>query len=326
MLVDGAIVINKSPGFTSTQYLEKVKTIVNQKLRKIYKEQGITGEFIEKAGHTGTLDPNASGVLVIFLNKSTKIIPFINKNKSYICEIILGKETDTIDNTGKTIKEIAINTEKAQKIAKDIEELLPTYIGKFNQSPPVYSSKKVQGKRLYELAPTLQSTIFQEKSNIVYIHSIKILNHYEFLNYQRIQMEIECSQGTYVRSIIKDISDKINFPLTLSFLVRKNSNNFTLSNSITIEELKNSENIVDKIIKLQDILNDFPFVIVNDKTVFRVRNGHSFSNQNTIHIEKKGKYNDRNIFVVKDRKKEFLALAQSDNMINFKVKKVLKPY
>ncbi|MCX7758984.1 MAG: tRNA pseudouridine(55) synthase TruB [bacterium] len=326
MSLDGAIVINKSPGFTSTQYLEKVKTIVNQKLRKIYKEQGITGEFIEKAGHTGTLDPNAAGVLVILLNKSTKIIPFINKNKSYVCEIILGKETDTIDNTGKTIKEVEINKEKAQKIVKDIEELLPTYIGKFNQSPPVYSSKKVQGKRLYELAPILQSTIFQEKSNIVYIHSIKILNHYEFLNYQRIQVEIECSQGTYVRSIIKDISDKINFPLTLSFLVRKNSNNFTLSNSITIEELKNSENIVDKIIKLQDILNDFPFVIVNDKTVFKVRNGHSFSSQNTIHIEKKGKYNDRNIFIVKDRKKEFLALAQSDNMINFKVKKVLKPY
>ncbi|MCS7165180.1 MAG: tRNA pseudouridine(55) synthase TruB [Candidatus Calescibacterium sp.] len=326
MSIDGALVINKAPGFTSTQYLEKVKTILNQKLRKIYKEQGITGELVEKAGHTGTLDPNASGVLVIFLNKSTKIIPFINKNKSYVCEVILGKETNTIDNTGETINEIKISKEDAEKVVKDIDAILPSYIGKFNQLPPVYSSKKIQGKRLYEIAQHMDSPIFKEKSNVVYIYSIKIINHYYFRDYYRIQIEVDCSQGTYVRSIIKDISQKVNLPMTLSFLVRKNSNNFTLADSITIEELKNSTNVIDKIIKFEKILENFPFVIVNDKTVFKVRNGHSFTSQNTIYIEKKGKYHDRNVFVVKDRKKDFLAIAQSDDMINFKTRKVLKPY
>lgn len=324
--LDGAIVINKSPGFTSTQYLEKVKTIVNQKLRKFYKEQGRVGELIEKAGHTGTLDPNASGVLVIFLNNSTKLIPFINKNKSYMCEIIIGKETDTIDLSGNTLRELKVDREQANEIIKKIESLLPEYIRKFSQHPPVYSSKKIQGKRLYELASSINTTIFKEKIDTVYINSIKIIGYYYFLDYYRIQIEIDCSQGTYVRSIVKDISDKINVPLTLSFLVRKNSNNFTLSQSLTIEELKNSSNITDYIIKQDEILNEFPFVVINDRTVFKVRNGHSFINQNIIHIEKKGKYNDRNIFMVKDRRKENLAVAQSDNLINFKVKRVLKPY
>lgn len=324
--MDGLIVINKAPGFSSTQYTEKVKTIINQKLRKIYKEQGITGELIEKAGHTGTLDPTAAGVLVILLNKATKILPFLNKNKTYLCEVIIGKETDTLDISGKVLKEITLNKEQINSILKNLESLLTFYIGKFNQNPPIYSSKKVQGKRLYELATSLSTNTFQEKTNPVYIYELKLLNYYYHLNYHRIQLEIQCSQGTYVRSIIKDISDKINLPMTLSFLVRKNSNNFTLKQSLTIEDIKNCDDITNKIMKLEEILNNFPYVTVNDKTVFKVRNGHSFSNQNIIHLEKKGNYNDRNILVVKDRKKEILAIAQSDNFINFKIKKVLKPY
>ncbi|MEN3014553.1 MAG: tRNA pseudouridine(55) synthase TruB [bacterium] len=324
--LDGAIVVNKSPGFTSTQYVEKIKTIINQKLRRIYRQTQSVGDLVEKAGHTGTLDPNAAGILVILLNKATKIIPYLSKHKTYSCEIILGKETDTLDTSGKVINQVNITPETASQIVKQIENLLPQYIGKFTQYAPSYSAKKIKGIRMYQIAPKLQQQLVQQKSNIVYIYSIKLLDHYFFNNHHRIQLEIECSQGTYVRSIIKDISQKINIPLTLSFLVRKNSNNFTLSQSVTIEEIKQTPNISDLIIPLTTILENFSYVIVNDKTVFKVRNGHSFSNQNIIHLEKKGIYNDKNIFIVKDRRKEILAICQSDDCINFKIRKVLKPY
>lgn len=325
-MIDGVIVVNKSPGFSSTQYLEKVKIIINQKLRRYYKEQGIVGELVEKAGHSGTLDPNAAGVLAIFINKATKIIPFISKNKSYIFEAILGKETETLDNLGKTTKEIKIDEKLFQESIKNIQEILPAYIGKFNQLTPAYSSKKVKGKKLYEVAKSLNSNLFKEKITTVYIYSLKLIDSYYFNGYYRVQLEMECSQGTYVRSIIKDMGDKIGIPLTLSFLVRKNSNDFSIDETVTIEELKNATNIFEKIIKLENYLHSFPFVIINDRTIFKVRNGHDFSSQNLIHIEKKGKFADKNIFVVKDRKKEILAIAYSDNLINFKVKKVLKPY
>ncbi|MFN4220095.1 MAG: tRNA pseudouridine(55) synthase TruB [bacterium] len=325
-MIDGILAVNKSPGFSSTQYLEKIKTILNQKLRKFYKEQGITGDLVEKAGHSGTLDPNAAGVLVIFINKATKLLPYISKNKSYIFEVIVGKETDTLDTLGKITKEIKIDNTSFQEITKKIEDLLPSYLGKFTQLTPAYSSKKIKGKKLYELAQILNKTLIEEKTTTVYIYSLKLIDNYYFRNEYRIQLEMDCSQGTYVRSVIKDIGDKIGVPLTLAFLVRKSSNDFTLEEAFTIEEIKNSPNIFEKILKVEDYLNNFPFVIVNDKTVFKVRNGHSFTVQNVIHTEKKGKYNDKNIFVVKDRKKETLAIAYSDNLINFKIKKVLKPY
>ncbi len=325
-MIDGVLAINKPPGFSSTHYLEKIKTIINQKLRKLYKDQGIVGDLVEKAGHSGTLDPSASGVLVIFINKATKIIPYISKNKSYIYEVLVGKETDTLDNSGKTIREVKIDSQKIKEIVHSIENILPSYIGKFNQVAPVYSSKKFQGKRLYELASNLATTVFEQKTNTVYIYSLKILDYYYFNDYYRIRFEMDCSQGTYVRSIIKSISDKIDTPLTLSFLVRKNSNDFSIQDTITIEELKNSNDVTNNILKIDDYLNNFPFVIVNDRTVFKVRNGHNFLNQNLIHIEKKGRYADKNIFVVKSRKKDILAIAYSDNLINFKIKKVLKPF
>jgi len=325
VVVDGAIVVNKAPGFSSTQYCEKIKTIINQKLRKLY--SGKTIELIEKAGHTGTLDPAASGVLVILLNKATKIIPFLSKNKAYTFEVIIGKETDTLDNSGKTIREIPI--EKIDPIIKQIENILPSYIGKFNQKAPLYSSKKIQGQRLYKIARSQESNqqnIIEQKTNTVTIQSFKLISYYKHLNYYRAQLEVECSQGTYIRSIIQDLSEKINFPLTLSFLVRKNSNNFTLSQALTIEKIKNSQQINELIIPLEEILNNFQFVIVNDRAIFKVRNGHDFINQHVIYLEKKGIYNDKNTFVVKDRKKENLAIAISNDTISFKVKKVLKPF
>jgi len=327
-MLNGAIIVNKAPGFTSTQYTEKIKTIINQKLRKLYKGQTI--ELIEKAGHTGTLDPAASGVLVILINNATKIIPFLSKEKSYTFEIIIGKETDTLDNCGQTIKEITISN--INPIIKKIEEILPSYIGKFTQKAPLYSSKKIQGQRLYQIARNIQNNTdnltesINQKINTVNINSVKVISHYYQNNYHRAQLEIECSQGTYIRSFIQDLSEKIQVPLTLSFLVRKNSNNFTIQQALTIEKIKNENIIENLIIPLENILNNFSFAIVNDKSVFKVRNGHSFSNQQIIYLEKKGIYNDKNIFVVKDRKKENIAIAISNDTINFKVKKVLKPF
>jgi len=318
--LSGFIIINKVPGFSTTNYTDKIKKIINNKLRSIYLENGIIGELVEKAGHTGSLDPFAIGVIVIAINDATKIIQFLNKQKKYIAEIQIGISTDTYDISGQIIKQEKYTKTEINKIIKSIESYLSNFIGKIEQSPPPFSAKKIQGKRAYKLARENLTNI-NLKKHTVYIQNLSIINQYK----DKLTIQVECSEGTYIRSLVNDISNLINIPLTLSFLVRINSNNFDISNSYTIEEIKNSADL-NFIIPLNNILDNFSKVVIQDKYIFKVRNGHHFTKSLTITLNKKGIYNDRNIFTVMDKKRNHLAIAYSDNDINFKIKRVLMPF
>lgn len=226
--MDGVINILKPTGMTSHDVVGFI--------RKNFK--------IKKVGHTGTLDPNAAGVLPICIGKGTKLSQYImEKEKSYRCELVFGKTTDTLDSYGQIVSEKIIDPIEFY----DIEKTVKTFIGQISQIPPAYSAIKVNGVKLYEKA---RKGI--EINNIpirtVTVHDINIIS-YEF---PRLMMDIRCSSGTYIRSLVRDIGEKLESPSYMSLLIRTKSGEFKIEEALAIEEL--SEDILnEKLTSLKDI-------------------------------------------------------------------------
>ena len=186
--MDGILIINKHKGCTSHDIVYKVKKILN-----------------EKVGHTGTLDPMATGVLPLLIGKGTLCSKYlINHDKKYKVNLKLGQETDTLDSEGKVIEEKQVSDNSL--IKENVEKVLKTFIGKQEQIPPIYSAIKVKGKKLYEYARNGQEVKIEPRK-------IEIYNA-ELLNIDTASKEIEfivnCSKGTYIRSLCKDIAIKLD--------------------------------------------------------------------------------------------------------------------
>ena len=200
----------------------------------IYKLRKITG--IKKIGHAGTLDPLASGVLMCAIGREAtrQIDNYVKKDKKYIAEIFLGASTDTYDAEGKVIK---INKELPPKNISEnkLEKILKKFTGKQKQIPPMYSAKKVKGKKLYELARK-GKTIKRKPANIV-IHDIELIKY----DWPLLEIKVNCSSGTYIRSLAYDIGNKLSWNGYLKNLQRTKVGDFNIKNSINIEKL-NSEN------------------------------------------------------------------------------------
>lgn len=187
--MDGILIINKPKGFTSHDVVNVVRKSLNEK----------------KVGHTGTLDPNATGVLPILIGKATKVSKYLlEHNKEYIATIELGKKTDTGDIEGKIIEEdvnvynVLKNTNKNKT-----QEVLTSFIGKQKQIPPIYSAIKINGKKAYEYAR--QGQVVEIKPRDIEILNIKLL---KFLN-NEIEFKVTCSKGTYIRTLCEDIAKKL---------------------------------------------------------------------------------------------------------------------
>jgi len=179
--MNGILIVNKPKGFTSQDVVSKVKKILNEK----------------KAGHTGTLDPLATGVLPVLIGSSTKLSKYlIEHNKTYVAKIKLGQKTDTGDSEGKVIDEKPIPSISVSKI----EKVLHTFMGKQNQIPPMYSAIKVNGKKLYEYARSGENVEITPRR--IEIYSIKLLNFED----GQIEFEVSCSKGTYIRVLCEDIA------------------------------------------------------------------------------------------------------------------------
>ena len=186
--MDGILIINKHKGCTSHDIVYKVKKILN-----------------EKVGNTGTLDPMATGVLPLLIGKGTLCSKYlINHDKEYKVRLKLGQETDTLDSEGKVVEEKQVPDNSL--IKENIEKVLKTFIGKQEQIPPMYSAIKVKGKKLYEYARKGQNIEIQPRQIEIY--------NIEFLNIDIVKKEIEfnvnCSKGTYIRSLCKDIAIKLD--------------------------------------------------------------------------------------------------------------------
>ena len=232
--MDGIILINKGKGYTSHDVVNKVKHVFN-----------------EKVGHTGTLDPNATGLLPILIGKGTKLSYYlINHDKEYEVTLKLGEKTDTADSEGKIIERQSLNDEfwLNEGSVERVREVLKTFIGRQMQTPPMYSAIKVNGKKLYEYAR--KNIDVEVKPREIEIYNI-MLNKIDKKNFL-IYFIVHCSKGTYIRSLCEDIAKKLGTIGYMKELNRTKVGIFDIKDSISIEEL--TENIEkEHIISIEDL-------------------------------------------------------------------------
>lgn len=271
--MDGIIVINKPIGCTSYNIVYRVKKI-----------------FKEKVGHTGTLDPLATGVLPILIGKGTKLSNYLMEHdKEYIATLKLGKKTDTLDAEGEVIEEREVDDNIFNR--DKIDEVLNKFIGKIEQIPPLYSAIKVNGKKLYEYARNGQNV--EVKPRQVEIYKINLLNIDK--EQKEIKFKVNCSKGTYIRTLCLDIAEKLGSIGYMSSLQRTRVGRFKLEDAITIDELeKNEQNneflnknlisieaiFIDKeVINLDDtksFLNGVKIKIKKEDGIYRIYNNNNF--------------------------------------------------
>ena len=246
--MNGVINIYKNTGMTSFDVVAMVRRVAKMK----------------KVGHTGTLDPKASGVLPVCLGKATKIIDYIMENKKvYRVNLKLGMITDTYDLEGEVLRE-----KDASHITKDeILNCINSFVGTIDQVPPMYSALKQNGVRLYELARQgIEVHREARKVTIYSIENIKIESN------DNIQMDVCCSKGTYIRSLCYDIGEKLNVGATMTALERIQNGTFTKEEAINIEDL--TEELLEKhIISIEKALDSFEKITVNEKFGKLLRNG-----------------------------------------------------
>lgn len=247
--MDGIINILKPPGMTSHDVVGFLRGVLKTK----------------KIGHTGTLDPDAAGVLPICVGKATKVVDYLtDKRKRYRAELVLGTKTDTQDSSGKIISQKPVNVSKDQ-----LNEAINTFIGKIKQIPPMYSAVKIGGKKLYELAR--KGIEIERAEREVEIYVIEPLNY----DGNVAVIDIECSKGTYIRTLCRDIGDKLGCGAHMGFLLRLQSGIFDISSSLTLDEvIQGVENGTTDFIKPVDyIFNEIPKVTVKDESIKWVQNG-----------------------------------------------------
>ena len=210
---NGIIVLNKPTGMSSSLAVQIVKRNIHP----------------NKIGHLGTLDPLGTGILLLAVNKATKLFDeYLNKNKTYRAVFYFGKETSTLDSEGEIINknDSNITLEQVQEVAKQ-------FVGEFDQLPPLYSAKKINGKKAYELAREGKSV--ELKTRHVSIYSCNVL--YE-VKPNTFMFEIHCSSGTYIRSICRDIAYKLSTYGTMVSIIRTTCGDYTLNDSCTLEDIK----------------------------------------------------------------------------------------
>lgn len=246
--MQGIVIINKPDTLTSNAVVSKVKKIFKQK----------------KVGHLGTLDPLGCGVLPVTLGSATKLFDlYLNKTKKYRTIFKFGCETDTLDSNGViTSIDDKIITEE------DIVNILPEFEGKMAQIPPKYSAKSIDGVRAYELAR--QNKEFELKAKEIEIYRIELIKKVEDNSFM---FDITCSSGTYIRSICRDIAYRLGTVAYMSAILRIKAGDFSLENSIILEEL---EELKEKAVTpIKDALSDMRQIIADETEAFRILNGQT---------------------------------------------------
>lgn len=242
--MNGIIIVNKPQDFTSRDVVNKIGGILKTK----------------KIGHTGTLDPIATGVLVICVGNTTKLCEVLTSEyKEYIATIKLGIKTDTLDTTGTIIETKDFNITESQ-----IKEVLTSFLGLSIQTTPIYSAVKVNGKRLYEYARENKQVELPTRE--INITNIELISYHD----DEIIFKTTVSKGTYIRALIDDICKKLNTVGTMSSLVRTKQGNFTIEDSYTIEDIENGNY---KLLTIEEALKDIETIHINKDIFNKVKNG-----------------------------------------------------
>lgn len=240
----GLLVINKPEGYTSRDVVNIVSHVLHEK----------------RVGHTGTLDPLATGVLVICIGKYTKLVDLLTSlNKEYIAEIKLGIETDTLDITGNILKKEKVHVEKL-----DLLKVFSKFIGEYQMEVPKYSAIKVNGKKLYEYARNEEKVELPVKT--VHIYELELLSFYQDIVSFRCLVE----KGTYIRSLIRDMMKKLNIIGTMNHLVRTKQGNFKVEDAYSLEEIENNQ---FQLLSISDVLNISKYEL-NELEYKKVCNGN----------------------------------------------------
>lgn len=249
--MNGIININKPVGITSHDVVYRLRKILS----------------IKKIGHTGTLDPDASGVLPMCIGRATKTADMLTaKDKEYIAELTMGAATDTLDKSGTVIETSDIKVSE-----KEISDVLNEFTGDIYQIPPMYSAIKVNGKKLYELAR--QGQEIKREPRLVHISKIEVL---EFnLAENKFKILVDCSKGTYIRTLCDDIGRRLKCLAYMSELTRTKSGIFDIANSYTTEEVEKMYGMGDTsfLIPIDKVFDEFPQLIITNKKAEKMCNG-----------------------------------------------------
>lgn len=251
-MIHGIINVYKEKGFTSHDVVAKLRGIAGQK----------------KIGHTGTLDPDATGVLPVCLGKATKICDLLtDKNKTYEAVLLLGKTTDTQDITGEVLEEKSTEALTEEKVREAIEG----FIGDYEQIPPMYSALKVNGKKLYELAR--EGKVIERKARPVKILDIRIIE----MDLPRVRMEVSCSKGTYIRTLCHDIGEQLGCGGCMESLIRTRVSAFQIKDAKTLAEIEalKQEGMLEKIlVPIDEMFPSYPKITVKDDWKAFAKNGN----------------------------------------------------
>ena len=253
--MDGILIINKEQGKTSHDIVYKVKKILN-----------------EKVGHTGTLDPNATGVLPLLIGKGTQCSEYLMEHdKIYEVKLKLGIKTDTADIEGNIIEEKNIIEENLKE--EKVKNVLKSFIGEQKQIPPMYSAIKVNGRKLYEYARKGQTIELKPRNIIIYECELIKIDKSE----KEIDFKVHCSKGTYIRSLCEDIAKKLGTVGYMKNLNRVKVGTFSIDNSLTIEQLENNYQNKDFInkyfITIEQLFMERPFIMINEHKMKHFLNG-----------------------------------------------------
>ncbi len=233
----GFLNINKPEGMTSYDVIRKIKPLLPHKT---------------KIGHLGTLDPMAGGVLPLALGSATRVIPFIkNEDKTYLATVTLGAVSDTLDAWGQVRY-----TDRVSFQEKDLRSILKEFTGNIKQLPPMYSAVHHQGQRLYELAR--QGINVNREEREVVINSIELLDINRQLDLPAVKIRVDCSKGTYIRTLCDDIGRRLGTGALLSNLVRIRSGDFTIEQSYLLEELVDRTNIEEYLLSIDYPISGIP--------------------------------------------------------------------
>ncbi|MBQ6558641.1 MAG: tRNA pseudouridine(55) synthase TruB [Clostridia bacterium] len=275
--MNGIIIVDKPQGKTSHDI--------------VYAIRRLTG--IKKVGHTGTLDPMATGVLPICIGSATKVADMLTlSDKAYTAEFVLGKTTDTLDAEGEILTETEVNITE-----DEIRAAVMSFVGEIEQIPPMYSAIKQNGKKLYELAR--QGIEVERKPRKVTINSIDILE----INGKTVTIDVSCSKGTYIRTLCADIGERLGTGAYMTKLRRTKTGIFAISESYTLEELGTLNELgtlKNVLIPIDKIFEKYPEIILNEKQKKSVTNG--------VRMTYKGRENQ--VYRVYDENKNFLCISK----------------
>jgi len=282
--MNGVILVDKPKGWTSQDVINKVKRLLNAK----------------KVGHAGTLDPLATGLLIVLVNNATKLSDYLLlANKEYECRIEIGKKTDTGDATGEVIET------KEVDVIQDIDAVLKSFCGKSMQTPPMYSSIHHHGVKLYELARRQIKVEIEARE--IEIYEIARTSSVEYFdNCAYFSFRVRVSKGTYIRSLCEEIGNRLKFPANMKELRRISSGEFKIDNASTIEDIAQGRY---EIIPMLECLN-FERVIEVDETLYK-----KVINGNQLSLDEKAK------MIAFTREGELIGLYEKDNDL-YKAKKI----